>query len=110
MNIQVRFGHQPLELAVLDLQFPQPFGLADVPSAIFGALLVKADVVEAVFAADLLDRHTGFGLPQKANNLFFAEFACSCVHHFLGSRTPRKDKWHGLWGGGRSDAKYIKPS
>lgn len=33
---------------------------------------------------DVLDRRACFGLPKKANDLLFAIFACSRVHHFQG--------------------------
>jgi hypothetical protein len=54
-----------------------------------------------VFAADLLDRHAGLGLTQKANDLLFAEFACSHVHHSPGGWTSWKFGWYGLWGAGQ---------
>ena len=41
-------------------------------------------ITEAVLAPDFLDRHAGFCLPQKSNDLLFAVFACSHVHHSLG--------------------------
>lgn len=75
MNIQVRLGQQALELAVLQLQLAQPFGLAGVHAAVLGAPFVEAGVTEAVLAPDFLDRHAGFGLPQKANDLRVAVFA-----------------------------------
>ena len=84
MDVQMGLGQQALEFAVLQLQLPQPFGLSGVHAAVLGSPLVKAGITEAVFAANLFDRHTGFGLPQKANDLLFAVFACSHVHHSPG--------------------------
>ena len=52
--------------------------------AVFGLPLVKAGVAEAVLAANLLDWHAGFGLPQETDDLLFAVFACSQGHHFPG--------------------------
>lgn len=75
MDVQVRLGQQALELAVLQFQLAQPFGLAGVHAAVLGAPLVKAGVTEAVFATNRFDWHARFGLPQKANDLFFAVFA-----------------------------------
>ncbi|WP_395669708.1 hypothetical protein, partial [Rhodoferax sp.] len=40
------------------------------------------------------------GLAQKANDLLFAEFACSHVHHSPGGWTSWKFGWYGLWGAG----------
>ena len=65
MNIQVRFGQQALEFAILQLQLAQAFGLAGIHPAVLGAPFIKAGVTKAVFAADLLDRHTGLGLPDR---------------------------------------------
>ena len=84
MDVQVRLGQQPLELAVLQFQFAQPFGFAGVHAAVLRAPFVKRRITEAVFAADLLDRHADLGLPKKTNDLFFAVFACSHVHHSQG--------------------------
>ena len=81
MNIEVRLGQQALELAVLQFQLAQPFGLRGVRAAVPGEPLVEAGITEAVLAPDLLDRHTGLGLPQKSNDLLLAVFACSHVHH-----------------------------
>ena len=80
----MRLGQQALELAVLQLQLAKPFGLADLHAGVLGALLVKRRITEAVLASDLLDRHAGFGLPQETNDLLFAVFACSHVHHSPG--------------------------
>ena len=71
----MRLGQQSFEFAVLQLEFAQPFGLRRIHAAVLGAPFVEAGITEAVFAANLLDRHTGFGLPQKANDLLFAVFA-----------------------------------
>ena len=75
MDVQVRLSQQALELAILQLKLAQPFGLAGVHTAVLGAPFVKAGITEAVFAPDFLDRHAGFGLPQKSNDLLFAVFA-----------------------------------
>jgi hypothetical protein len=47
-------------------------------------VFVKRRITETVFTPELLDRHTRLGLPQKTNDLLFAEFACSHVHHSPG--------------------------
>ena len=75
MNVQVRLSQQSFELAVLQFQLAQAFGLAGVHAAVLGAPLVEAGITEAVLAPDFLDRHVGFGLPQKSNDLLFAVFA-----------------------------------
>ena len=75
MDVQMRLGRQALELTVLQFQLAQPFGLAGVHAAVLGAPFVKRRITEAVFAPDLLDRQTGFGLPQKSDDLLFAVFA-----------------------------------
>ena len=75
MDVQVRLGQKALELAVLKFQLAQPFGLSCIHTAVLGAPFVEAGITEAAFAPDLLDRHTGFGLPQKSNDLLFAVFA-----------------------------------
>ncbi len=84
MDVQMRLSQQALELAVLQFELAQPFGLADLHAAVLGAPLVKRRITEAVFTADLLDRHASFGLPQETNDLLFAVFACSHVHHSPG--------------------------
>ena len=75
MNVQVRLSQQPFEFAVLQLELAQPFGLGCIHTAVLGAPFVEAGVAETVFAPDLLDRHTGFGLPQETDDLLFAVFA-----------------------------------
>lgn len=80
----MRLGYQPLELAVLQFQFAQSFGFAGVHARVLGAPPVKQRVTEAVFAPDLVDRNARLGLPQKTNDLFFAKFACSHLHHSPG--------------------------
>jgi hypothetical protein len=55
-----------------------------VHAGVLGAPFVERGVTEAVFAPDLFDRHAGLGLAQEANDLFFAEFTCSHVHHSRG--------------------------
>jgi hypothetical protein len=52
-----------------------------IHAGVLGAPLVERGVTETMFASDLLDRHPSLGLPQKTNDLLFAEFACSHVHH-----------------------------
>ena len=84
MNVQVRLSQQALELAVLQLEFAQSLGISSIHAAILGAPLVKAGITEAVFAPDFLDRHAGFGLLEKSNDLLFAVFAYSHVHHSPG--------------------------
>ena len=53
-------------------------------ATVFGTPFVKAGIAEAMFASDFLDGHACFGLPQKPNDLLFAVFACSHVHHSPG--------------------------
>ena len=84
MNVQVGLGQQSFEFAVLQLEFAQPFGLRRIHAAVLGAPFVEAGITEAVLAPDLLDRHTGFGLPQETDDLLFAVFACSHIHHSPG--------------------------
>ena len=75
MDIQMRLSQQPFELAVLQFQLAQPFGLSCIHAAVLGAPFVEAGITEAVFAPNFLDRHAGFLLPQKSNDLLFAVFA-----------------------------------
>ena len=84
MNVQVRLGQQPFEFAVLQLQLAQPFGLAGVHAPVLGTPFVKRRITKTVFAPDLLDRHAGLGLPQETDDLLFAVFACSHIHHSPG--------------------------
>ena len=83
MDVQVRRGQQPFELAVLQFQLAQPLGLSSIHAAVLGALFVEAGITETAFAPDLLDRHTGFGLPQKSDDLLFAVFAWFACPSFL---------------------------
>ena len=80
----MRLGQQALELAVLQFQLAQPFGLTDVYAAIFGAPFVERRITKTVFAPDLLDRHTVLGLPQETDDLLLAVFAYYHVHHSQG--------------------------
>lgn len=77
-------GQQALEFAVLQLELLESLGFRGNRATVLGASLVERGVTKAVFAANLLDRHAGLGLPQKANDLFFAVFAGSQVHHSPG--------------------------
>ena len=63
MDVQVRLSQQALEFAVLQVQLAQPLCLTFVHAPVLGAPFVKAGVTKAIFATDLLDRHTGLGLP-----------------------------------------------
>ena len=81
VDVQMRLCQQALEFAVLQLQLAQPFGLCRIHAAVPRSPFLKAGITEAVLAPDLLDRHAGLGLPQKSNDLLFAVFACSHVHH-----------------------------
>jgi hypothetical protein len=83
IDVQVGFGQKSFELAVLQLQFAQPFGLSGIHAGVLGAPFVKRRITETVFTPKFLDRHAGFDLPQT-NDLLFAEFACSHVHHSPG--------------------------
>ena len=80
------------------LQLAQPFGLSGVYALVLGALFVKRRITKTVFSPDLLDRHTGLGLPQETDDLLFAVFAwfaypsCSRLMDFL------ENVWYGLWG------------
>lgn len=65
MDIQVRFGQQALEL-----------GVRNIHAAVLGAQLVERSIAEAAFASQLLDRHTGFGLFDEADDLL------SCICYF----------------------------
>lgn len=60
-----------------------------VPAAPF----VKTCISKGLFAADLDDWPTDLGLPQKANDLLIAVFACFHVHHFLERRTSWRYDW-----------------
>ena len=82
--IWCRTREQPLELAVLRPQLAQPLGLAGIHAAVLRAPFVKRRFTEAVFTPDFLDLHAGFGLPQETNDLLFAVFSCSHVHHSPG--------------------------
>ena len=72
MNVEMRFRQQLLELGVLAFQFLESPGVGNVHAAELGAPLVEGGVAEAALAAQLLDRHPGFGLLEKTNELFFA--------------------------------------
>ena len=63
MNVQVRLSQQPFELAVLQFELAQPFGLAGIHAAVPGSPFVEAGITEAVLAPDFLDWQTSFGLP-----------------------------------------------
>ena len=80
----MRLGQQAVKLADLQPELAQPFGLRGVHAAVLEALFAKRRITKTVFAPDLLDRHARLGLPQKTNDLFFAKFACSHVHHSPG--------------------------
>ena len=54
------------------------------PCRSLGAPLAEASITKAVLASDFLDWHTGFGLPQKTDDLLFTVFACSHIHHSPG--------------------------
>jgi hypothetical protein len=75
MDVQKRLGQQPLELSVIKFKLAQPFGLTDVQAAVLGAPIVKRRITETVITADRLNRHASLGLPEKANDLHFAEFS-----------------------------------
>lgn len=47
----------------------------------FGPPLVESGITETAFAAKFLDRHPGFGLLQKSDDLFFAVSACLHARH-----------------------------
>jgi hypothetical protein len=66
---QARPGQNLLELGVLHFQRPQVFGVGPVYPAELLAPDVKRGVAEAVSAAQLLDRHTGFRFAQETNDL-----------------------------------------
>ena len=65
MHVQVGLGQQPLELGVLG--FELALGFRHLHAAELGAPLVESGIAEAAVAAQLLDRHTRFGLPQEPN-------------------------------------------
>jgi hypothetical protein len=77
VDVQVGFSQQLLELGVLALKLPQALGFRDLHAAVFGAPFVKRGLAEAATAAQLRDGHACFGLPQEANDLFFAESGVS---------------------------------
>ena len=56
--------------------------------------LVKGGVAKTAFAAQLLDRHTRIGFPQKTNDLFFRESALLHARH-----SPEFDGLRELSGG-----------
>ena len=84
MNILVCLAQQALELAVLQFQLAQLFGLQSVHAAVPEAPLVEVGITKAVLALDFVDRYTGLGLPQKSNDLLFAVFAWfKCLSFFI---------------------------
>ena len=76
VDVEVRFGQELLELGVLAFQLFQPPGVGYVHAAELGPPLVERGVAEAAFAAELLDRHPGLGLLEKANDLFIHLVQC----------------------------------
>lgn len=68
------------------LQLPQPFGLRDAHPAKLGAPIIVTGLRKAVFAAQLIDRHSGINLFQKTNNLLFAK-------SFLHVQSPLPEYW-----------------
>lgn len=69
-NGLVGLGQQPLELGVLGFELAQALGFRDLHAAEPGAPLVESGVAETAVAAQLLDRHAGFGLLEEPNDLF----------------------------------------
>jgi hypothetical protein len=60
----------------------------------------KVNNQTAMLASYVLDWHSGLGLAQKADDLLFAVFAGSHVHHSPMRWTSWKNGWYGLWGAG----------
>jgi hypothetical protein len=67
------------KFTVLNFQI-EPFGLRGGHIPVFKALFLKAGATQAVFATNLFDWHTGFGLPKTAHELRFAVSAFSHAH------------------------------
>ena len=74
-DAQMRLGQQAFELAVLQFQLAQPFGLCRIHAAVPRSPFLEAGITEAVLAPDFLDWHASFGLPQETDDLLFAVFA-----------------------------------
>jgi len=60
-----------LELAVLFLQQPQPFGIADLQAAELLLPLVKGGLADAVASANLSGGRAGLGFLEDSDDLFF---------------------------------------
>jgi len=97
-DVQVRFGQQLLELAVLGLDLTKHPRVAGLRAAKARPPLVEGRVAESALAAQLLDRQTGLGLLEKSDDLFVSESALPHVRSFLGKRTLLTFDWHALWG------------
>ena len=80
----MRLSKQPSQLPVFQFKLAQTLGLDAIHAGGLGAPLVKRRITEAELASDLLNWHTGFGMPQKAYDLHFAVFACSQVRPYPG--------------------------
>ena len=78
VHIEIGFGQQLLEPVVLNFQVTQPLGFGRLHATILGSSLVEGGIAETALAAEFLDRHPGFGLFQKADDLFFGK---SCSFH-----------------------------
>ena len=81
MNIQMCLGKKLLQLGVLAFQFLEPLGVGGFHAAIFGSPLMERGITETSRAAQLLDRHPGFRLFEKTNDLFFSESALLHIRH-----------------------------
>lgn len=59
----------------------QPLGIRRLHATELGSPFVKGRITEPALAAEFLDRHPGFGLFQKADDLFFGKSISLHVRH-----------------------------
>jgi hypothetical protein len=81
VDVQVRLGQQLLKLGVLAFELAQSSRIRHVHATVLGSPLVEDGVAEATLAAQLLDRQSGLGLLDEANDLLFGKSALPHVRH-----------------------------
>src|SRR5690554_2593504 len=92
-DIQMGFGQQLFQPAVLQFEILEPFGIRHGHATELGAPSVERGITEAMPPAQLLHRHTGLRLLQKVENLFFRKTLFHC-RLLLGKRTLLSSAWY----------------
>src|SRR5690606_4070321 len=93
LDIQMGFGQQLFQPAVLQFEILEPFGIRHGHATELGAPSVERGITEAMPPAQLLYRHTGLRLLQKVENLFFCKTLFHC-RLLLGKRTLLSSVWY----------------